>query len=126
MACPPVNPCARCARPSSAEVADLRTQLGQLGRADRTLLASPAAFRLADRYAAVLAAAACVGIWRYNPGQPSTFLQEDAWLVAALTRLARRLGRAGNWSGVYEAVVPELLARHEQHRAFDLVGRRLA
>lgn len=61
---------------------------------DRTALAGPAAFALADRYAHLLAAASVIGVWQQaSRDGGDAFLADPAWLAAALHRLVRRLGR---------------------------------
>lgn len=111
-------------------LAALRRACADLPSRDRTPLAAPASFVLAETYAVVLAAAACVGVWRHNAGHPGPFLRDPAWLLAALDRLARRIGQAPDRPtqdpAVAEAVVAELLERYRTGHAFDLVGRRLA
>ena len=42
--------------------------------------------RLAGRYAIVLAAAACLGVWR--EAAPGSFLADPAWVATAVRRLA--------------------------------------
>jgi len=109
-----------------AELADLRAAVAGLAPRDRTPLAGPGSFDLAARYAVVLAAGAVLGVWLHTPGQPNAFLRDEGWVVAALTRLAHRIGRGEALSYPREVAVPELLARHDSGHAFDLVGRRLA
>jgi hypothetical protein len=89
-------------------------------------LAEPASFDLAHRYAVLVAAAACVGMWWHHPSHPSAFVRDPAWVQVALARLAARVGR-GVRSGVQRDVaMPELIRRRQERRAFDVVGRRLA
>lgn len=52
--------------------------------------ASAETFELGERYALLLAASACVGIWRQQRGA-SGFLGSDEWIHAALRRLSGRL-----------------------------------
>jgi alkylation response protein AidB-like acyl-CoA dehydrogenase len=86
---------------------------------DRTPLATPDAFALAGRYTLLVAAASCIGVWRHNQ---TGFIQDPAWLTAALHRLLRRLGDdpGAQPAEVDERVMAELLARHGDRRAFDL------
>ncbi|MGN9759241.1 acyl-CoA dehydrogenase [Streptomyces sp. SD31] len=110
------------------ELRDLGRQCGELAPRDRTPLAGPVGFELAERYAVLLAAAACVGVWRHNPDHPGAFLRDAAWLTGALGRLAGRLRRApvpGADAG-HADVFRELTGRHQRREGFDLVGRRLA
>jgi hypothetical protein len=107
------------------ELTALKDRIAALSPRDRGPLASADTFAVAHRYAVVLAAAACLGIWYHNPGHPSGFIRDDTWVIAALSRLARRLGRASA-SVPPDTVTAELLDRYHDGRSFDLVGRRLA
>lgn len=122
---PPGGPLRRLCDAFLEEVADLKERCAGLSPRDRTPLAAPGSFAVAHRYAVVLAAAACLGVRAGNPGHPGAFARDDAWVVAALTRLAGRLGRHPVPADP-EALLPELLERHRTGHAFDLVGRRLA
>ena len=51
-------------RSLTGELDDLRKAFAEIPHGDRASLASPHSFGLADRYTLVLAAAACLGIWR--------------------------------------------------------------
>jgi alkylation response protein AidB-like acyl-CoA dehydrogenase len=95
---------------------------------DRTPLAGPVSFDLAERYALLLAAACGLGVWLENQDHPSAFLREPDWLVGALSRLTARLGLppVPNADSVGPKVFAELIRRHEQGRGLDLVGRRVA
>ncbi|KAA2257574.1 acyl-CoA dehydrogenase [Solihabitans fulvus] len=110
-----------------AELAALRADCLDLAPRNRTPLAAPISFELAERYAIVLAASACLGVWRHNQDHPDPFLRDTAWLVAALGRLTARLGRdpVPGAAAVEPAVFAALVERHESNRGFDLVGRRL-
>lgn len=116
--------CAQLAR----ELERVGEECTALAPRDRTPLAGPVSFELAERYALLLAAACCVGVWLGNPEQPSAFLREPDWLVGALSRLAGRLGLppVAGAESVVPRVFAELAARHEQGYGFDLVGRRVA
>ncbi|OII69237.1 acyl-CoA dehydrogenase family protein [Streptomyces sp. CC77] len=90
---------------------------------DRTALAGPAAYALADRYAVLLAAAAAVGVRQQaSPAAGDAFLAEPAWLAAALHRLARRLGRrpADLPASVHARLHEEVLRRFHAQTAYDL------
>lgn len=94
---------------------------------NRTPFAEPVGFELAERYALVLAAAACLGMWWHNQDHPNPFMRDTAWVVSALDRLSTRLGYdplPGAESAARQ-VFTELLTRQAERRAFDLVGRRL-
>ncbi|AXK31832.1 hypothetical protein DVA86_03395 [Streptomyces armeniacus] len=74
-----------------AEAADeLAEACARLGTAGRL---GPYARSLADRYALLVAATACTGVWwnAYAHGGPD-FPAESCWLTAALHRVARHLG----------------------------------
>jgi alkylation response protein AidB-like acyl-CoA dehydrogenase len=103
------------------ELRTLREDCLALGPRDRTPLAGPVGFELAERYAVLLAAAACLGVWRHSH---DPFVQDPAWLVAALRRLAERLGHDQD-PAADPAVFAELTARQQAVRGFDLMGRRL-
>ena len=94
---------------------------------NRTPFAGPVGFELAERYAVLLAAAACLGVWQHNQDHPHPFVRDTAWLVCALDRLAGRLGH-DPVEGAGEArsrVFAELVARHESGDGLDLIGRRV-
>ncbi|WKD32126.1 acyl-CoA dehydrogenase [Streptomyces xanthophaeus] len=100
----------------------------QIAPRDRVVTAGPEAFALAARYAAVLGAAACVGVWRANRRTGDPLTADPAWVVLALHRLAVRIGLpvAATPAGVTEAVFDRLVRRRAQHRSFDLYGDPLA
>lgn len=94
-------------------------------------LSGPESPALADRYAHVLAAAACLGVWRQERRtRPTGFLAEPDWVLAALTRLAARLGGLPGLpetSGTPELPKPvearmaaEVLSRFHAARGYDL------
>ncbi|NBM17278.1 acyl-CoA dehydrogenase [Streptomyces sp. GC420] len=90
---------------------------------DRTALASPATFALADRYTVLLAAASAIGVWQQASHEGGdTFLADPAWLAAALHRLARRLGRrpADLPASVDARVHEEVLRRFHGRSSYDL------
>ncbi|MGW6916291.1 acyl-CoA dehydrogenase [Kitasatospora sp. NPDC054939] len=109
-----------------AELAELKRRCAELAPRDRTPLASPASFAYAERYALLLAAASCLGVWRYNRHHPSAFVTDTRWLTAALARLTARLGHppVAGLDGLEADVFAELVERHGARRDFDLVGRR--
>ncbi|GAB7045400.1 acyl-CoA dehydrogenase family protein [Catenuloplanes indicus] len=109
----------------AGELRRLRDDCRELPPRDRTVIAGPAAFALADRYATLVAAAACVGVWRQAE---SAFLRDPAWLEAALHRLAARLGTAAGPTpaGLHEPLHAELRRRLADARTLDLGATRLA
>ncbi|MDG4786437.1 acyl-CoA dehydrogenase [Micromonospora sp. WMMD1102] len=116
----------RLGRLFAAELDRLGGLCADLPPADRTVIAGRRSFELTDRYATVLAAAACLGVWRHGPADP--FLRDPRWLLAALSRLAGRLGIDPGTApdGLADHIYAELLERHQDNRGFDLVNRRLA
>ncbi|ANW21344.1 acyl-CoA dehydrogenase family protein [Streptomyces clavuligerus] len=95
---------------------------------DRTALASPASFALADRYAVFLAAASVLGVWRAARDDGDPFLADPAWAAAALHRLCRRLGLrpAGLPPSCEGRVHEEVLRRFHERRSYDLYDTPLA
>ncbi|MFH8747477.1 acyl-CoA dehydrogenase [Streptomyces rimosus] len=77
----------------AAELHTLRQQCSALPAAERGPGAGPGTFALAERYTVLLAAAACLGVWRRHRGRPGSGpLGDTQWIHAALTRLAMRIG----------------------------------
>ncbi|MFI9255719.1 acyl-CoA dehydrogenase family protein [Streptomyces sp. NPDC053069] len=113
----------------TGELRDLAKAFAEIDPGDRTALASPHTFALADRYTLVLAAACCLGIWREQARDGTdAFLADPAWPSAVLHRLGRRLGlplpdrpAAGE-----QRVLAEALARLHGRRSYDLYGSALA
>jgi alkylation response protein AidB-like acyl-CoA dehydrogenase len=91
-------------------------------------LAGAASFDLAERYAVLLAASACLGVWWHNQDQPNQFLRDTAWLTMALGRLTAVLGLPAPRDGTdaERAVFAELVAREREHRSLDLAGGMLS
>jgi alkylation response protein AidB-like acyl-CoA dehydrogenase len=100
----------------------LREESAQLAPIDRTAFAAPHAFGLTHRYALLAAASACLGIWRTHRGDPSRFLSEPSWLLAALTRIAGRLDGTERLppADIRERMFAELSVRHNTRHSFDL------
>ena len=78
----------------------------------------------------MLAGAACLSLWWHNQHSPDAFLRGDTWLIAALHRLAGRLGPPppetdGAAEAAAAALATEALARQRGRRAFDLSNREL-
>lgn len=111
------------------DLAALQHACAALPPRDRTPLTGPAGFRLVERYALLLAAASCLGVWLHNRDDRGPFLADPAWLVSALRRLAIRLGHpqppGPDEDEITDALFGELISRHDEPRAFDLEGRRL-
>lgn len=107
----------------AAELRRIRERCAALRGRDRTVIAGRPGFVLADRYATVLAAAACLGFWRQ--GALGTGPEQ---ITGVLWRLAERLGRAPGPlpAGPARAVHAGLLARVDEDRALDLAGPPLA
>lgn len=72
----------------------------------------------------MLAAAACLGVWRHGTGPH----RDPAWVICALHRLADRLGLKPGPPprDAAEELHSELLHRHAEHLTFDLVRAPLA
>ncbi|WP_441250994.1 acyl-CoA dehydrogenase family protein [Kitasatospora sp. McL0602] len=110
------------------ELRQLQEAALQLSPQDRTALASPSSFSLADRYAVLLAAAAVLGVWREARGGADAFLADPAWAAAALHRLARRLGHQPPPlpAGCETRLHDEVIRRFTEHRSYDLYDTPLA
>ena len=104
------------------ELRQLQEEALDLSPQDRTALASPATFALADRYTVLLAAASVLGVWREARGGDDPFLADPAWAAEALYRLARRLGQKlpDLPESTAERVHDEVLRRFREHRSYDL------
>ncbi|MEU8618739.1 acyl-CoA dehydrogenase family protein [Streptomyces sp. NPDC048623] len=85
----------------------------------------PRAFALADRYALLVAGAACLGVWRHRPS--GGFLAGPDWAATALTRVAGRLDRAAVRMPEASAdhLLAELLHRFDDARSYDLYATAL-
>ncbi|MEV4441666.1 acyl-CoA dehydrogenase, partial [Streptomyces sp. NPDC049577] len=117
----------------TGELRALRDTCRAMRPHDRTALASPEVYALADRYALVLAGAACLGVWHAQrhdvPGRgPSAFLADPAWTAAALARICRRLGLPvpGDAADCTAGLLPEVLERFHDRRSYDLYDTPLA
>jgi len=111
------------------ELRRLQEEALDLSPQDRTVLASPASFAMADRYTVLLAAASVLGVWQRaaaDGGDP--FLADPSWAAEALARLSRRLGhKAGDLpAGCAERVHEEVSRRFLEHRSYDLYDSPLA
>ena len=110
------------------ELRQMHEEALDLSPQDRTALASPASFALADRYTVLLAAAAVLGVWQQAQGGGDAFLADPSWAAEALHRLSRRLGHkpADLPAGCAERVHDEVLRRFREHRSYDLYDSLLA
>ncbi|MFI9076357.1 acyl-CoA dehydrogenase [Streptomyces sioyaensis] len=98
----------------AAELRGLGQKCSALPAPERGPLAGPDSFALAERYAVLLAAAACLGIWRQHRMCPDPGpLSGPYWIHAALTRLAMRLGLS---DGILPAPASEHLFVELTHR----------
>ncbi|MEV6398584.1 acyl-CoA dehydrogenase [Streptomyces sp. NPDC051907] len=110
------------------ELASLTAECRAMSPKDRTVLASPKAYALADRYTLLLAGAACLGVWRRQEPEDDPFLASPAWLAAALTRLVKRLGHPlpklpDGWQ---DQLLDEVLNRYHEARSYDLYDTPIA
>ncbi|MGW8066196.1 acyl-CoA dehydrogenase [Streptomyces ziwulingensis] len=114
------------ARTLVGELRVLRARCAALP-ATSTTAVDPLACALADRYALVLSAAACLGVWEGQAGG-DTFLADPAWAVLVLSRIGRRLGAPvpDLPAGVEQTVLAEVLERCRHGRSLDLYGTPLA
>ncbi|GGJ22736.1 acyl-CoA dehydrogenase family protein [Streptomyces brasiliensis] len=124
---PGASPEERAVQGLALQLVDELRQVQEASRAlapeDRTALARPAAFALADRYAVLLAAASAIGVRQQaSHDGGDAFLADPAWLAAALHRLARRLGRrpADLPASVDARVHEEVLRRFHARTSYDL------
>ncbi|GAA3233889.1 hypothetical protein GCM10020256_50350 [Streptomyces thermocoprophilus] len=110
------------------ELRRLQEAGSSLAPEDRTALASPATFALADRYTVLLAAASVIGVWQQARTAEDPFLADPAWAAAALHRLARRLGQnPPDLPAAAEARVhDEVLRRFHDRTSYDLYDTPLA
>ena len=110
------------------ELRQIQEEALGLSPQDRTALASPGSFALADRYTVLLAAASVLGVWREAKNGGDPFLADPSWAAEALCRLARRLGHKPPDlpPGCAQRVHEEVLQRFREHRSYDLYNSRLA
>lgn len=109
------------------EHADLRKACAALAGRGHDTLSTPFSYALADRYALLCAAAACLGVWRaHRGGEP--FLSDSAWLLYALVRIGGRLGlpQAKIPPDVSRRLLDEVFARFTGDRSYDLYNSQLA
>ncbi len=103
-----------------AQARALREGCAELAARPSGLPVSPRAYALAERYALIVAGAACLGVWRHRPG--GGFLADAAWAAVAVARVACRLDKAvGRVSGEdADRMLGELLYRFDDARSYDL------
>jgi len=109
------------------ELADLRKACAALAGRGHEALSTPFSYALADRYALLCAAAACVGVW-HQQREDDSFLADPAWLLCALGRIGGRLGlpAAKIPAGSSQRLLDEVFARYSGGRSYDLCNSRLA
>ncbi|WP_220446700.1 acyl-CoA dehydrogenase [Nonomuraea deserti] len=109
----------------ATELRELTSEAGDLRPMETGVGASPEALAIPARLAAVLAASACLGVWRHAEGG---FLADPTWVVAALTRLTARIGKGDGHlpAPLTRRLMSELLTRHEDSRGFDLTAGSIA
>ncbi|MFF2509087.1 acyl-CoA dehydrogenase [Streptomyces sp. NPDC058067] len=117
----------------TGELAELKKAFENVAEGDREALSSPQSFGLADRYTLVLAAAACLGVWREQraataDGRADAFLAAPAWVTAVLYRLVARLGLPlpDRPAEPERLVLDEVVARLHNRRSYDLYASPLA
>ncbi|MFD9223066.1 acyl-CoA dehydrogenase [Streptomyces sp. NPDC060064] len=110
------------------ELRSLQAECRDMSPKDRTVLASPKAYAIADRYTLLLAGAACLGVWLHQDPDDDPFLASPAWLAAALTRLVKRLGHPlpGLPDGWDDRLLHEVLNRYHEARSYDLYDTPIA
>ncbi len=110
------------------ELRQIQESALQLAPQDRTALASPSSFSLADRYAVLLAAASVLGVWQQSRGGADEFLADPSWAAAALHRLARRLGHQPPPlpASCETRVHDEVIRRFRDSHSYDLYDTPLA
>lgn len=101
----------------TAELAQLKDSCRSLRPRDLTPSAAPEAFALAGRYTGILAATACLNIWRHNRSVP--FLGDPDWVTAALQRLGGEMGLCEEKQAT-AFLFEELRSRFAAGRTFDL------
>ncbi|MDB1089342.1 acyl-CoA dehydrogenase [Streptomyces sp. ACA25] len=109
-------------RPGSgllAELGALRSAAAALPPGERGVTAGHRALRLADRYAWLLAAASCLGVYRHGPGRDAP----DGMLGALLQRIGQRSGRLPATPATAqsdEVLLADLQSRAAAGTSFDL------
>ncbi|MGW9038923.1 acyl-CoA dehydrogenase, partial [Streptomyces sp. NPDC055721] len=111
-----------------AEAGEIRREAAGLADDEDGLLFDTRTFPLSERYALLLAASACVGVWLNAGVGPDEFLDEPTWLVLALHRLLRRVGRSVPPlpREIETRLCEEVLARVRVPQSLDLFRTGLA
>lgn len=110
-----------------AELAALKSACSALLPHELTASAPAESYELAARYAVVLAASACVNVWWHNQ-EHDRLVRDPTWLVAALGRLAARLGTSPPPplpDDITARLFATLLTCYEAGNGFDLANRAL-
>ncbi|MFH8409734.1 acyl-CoA dehydrogenase [Streptomyces sp. NPDC018019] len=110
-----------------ADLDDLRDRCRALGPGGPTARTSPVLCALADRHAVLSAVGAALATWEQHR-HTASFLADPAWLLLALQRYGRRLGRTlpPLPASCVDRVTEELLTRFRAGRSFDLHDTPLA
>ncbi|MEW2267535.1 acyl-CoA dehydrogenase [Streptomyces sp. NPDC047853] len=118
----------RVGRHLTDDLRDLTAACAHLPAAELSVAAGSASYDLTHRYVNVLAAAACVGLWRANQNHPDPFLRDPAWLAATLARIPLRPGHPPERlpQDLGQRLFDELIVRHEASTSLGLVRRSLA
>ncbi|GIH21320.1 acyl-CoA dehydrogenase [Rugosimonospora africana] len=111
----------------ATEFQDLGNKVAQLSPAEVTPDASSDTYDLASRYAILLAASCCIGVWRHNQNRSDEIISSRSWLIAALGRLADRLKTSAVTvpTQADDYLFAEMMDRFEGRRTFDLAARRV-
>ncbi|MCX2182056.1 acyl-CoA dehydrogenase family protein [Streptomyces sp. SKN60] len=119
------GPLAEAAGVLVAQLAVLREGCAELAARPAAEPPGPRALALADRYALLVAGAACLGVWRHRP--PGGFLAGPDWAATALTRVAGRLDRTAVRmpEAAADQLLGELLHRFDDARSYDLYATAL-
>ncbi|WP_228993452.1 acyl-CoA dehydrogenase family protein [Streptomyces sp. DH8] len=108
-------------------LAELAEQCRRLPEHDPAAVANARGYAHAERYTLLVAAAACLGVWRSARRRPDAgFLADPRWLTVALGRISLRLGRPGTAPApgheqeAQEALFAEAVLRCRENRSLDL------
>ncbi|MEV1004739.1 acyl-CoA dehydrogenase [Nonomuraea sp. NPDC050202] len=112
----------------AGELAALRRECAAMRPHRLTVTADTAALATTSRYAALLAASACLNIWWHHRAA-DVFVGDPRWVAAALRRLLAGVPRHGLLLGERGDHTPwlyaELVRRFEEGRSFDLSDQPL-